>query len=133
MLLEVVQNFLCGNFSSMIEVLVLQNIGASYSSPFSFLLIISTTKQNIDESQLSGRDQATNTGRVRSFGVSQPGRWRERTLPMTSVCCSPRGKTAGGTRTGVWPRIFDNFEVLKFYQVLLSNITMIFLGTGTTG
>lgn len=37
------------------------------------------------------------------------------------------------TVNGVWPRIFDNFEVLKFYQVLLSNITMIFLGTGTTG
>lgn len=38
-----------------------------------------------------------------------------------------------GKVNGVWPRIFDNFEVLKFYQVLLSNITMIFLGTGTTG
>ena len=35
--------------------------------------------------------------------------------------------------TGVWPGIFENFEVLNFYQVLLSNITMIFLGTGTTG
>ena len=37
------------------------------------------------------------------------------------------------TGNGVWPRIFDNFEILKFYQVLLSNNTMIFLGTGTTG
>lgn len=69
LLLETVQNFLRGNLSSMIDVLFLHNTRASYSSPFSFLMIISTTKQNIDESQLSGRDQpTTNTERVRSVG-----------------------------------------------------------------
>lgn len=66
---RIVLNFLRGNFSSMIDVLFLHNTRASYSSPFSFLMIISTTKQNIDESQLSGRDQpTTNTERVCSVG-----------------------------------------------------------------
>ena len=85
-------------------------------------------------------EPTTNTGGVCSSAVYQPERWGERTLTTTSVCCSPRGKTDGGTWlrplstvNGVWPRIFDNFEVLKFYQVLLSNITMMLLGTGSTG
>ena len=99
LLLEIVQNFLRGNFRFMIDVLFLHNNRASFSWHFSFLRIISTTKQNIDESQWSGGDQTTNTGRVCSSGF--PGlRGGERTLTLTSVCCSPPGKTGGETRTG---------------------------------
>ena len=84
----------------------------------------------------------TNTGRVRSFGFtslrghrdlgllfSARENWRER--PELGPAKSYSDPMSTGN--GVWPRIFDNFEILKFYQVLLSNITMIFLGTGTTG
>ena len=66
---EIVQNFLCGNFSSMMEVLFLHNTRASYSSPFSFLLIISTTKQNIDPSRVNYQVRAN----YRS-GIYQPER-----------------------------------------------------------
>ena len=108
------------------------------SSQFSFLLIISTTKQNIDPSRVNYQVRANyRSGIYQPERPERPERWGERTLTTTSVCCSPWGRTVGGTRPGLagliqtkcrdwrpesgqeFSRILKSWNFIKFYYQTL--------------